>query len=82
MLNNKIPTLDLHGEVSPMVDLLVKDFILENYISGHKKVIIIHGVGTGAIRKAVHQSLNNNKLVSNFKIDMFNAGSTIIEIKD
>lgn len=80
MFNRYLPTLDLHGEITQTADLIIKNFILENYKLGNRKVIIVHGMGTGLLKKAVHQSLSKNKLVINYKLDMFNVGSTIVEI--
>ena len=44
-------------------------------------IIIIHGNGTGILKKTTQEALKNNKLVSNFKIDNFNAGQTIVTLK-
>jgi dsDNA-specific endonuclease/ATPase MutS2 len=80
MLYKYLPTLDLHGEITQTVDLIIKSFILENYKLGNRKVVIVHGIGSGLLRKAVHHSLAANKLILNYKLDMFNIGSTIVEI--
>jgi len=82
MFNKYLPVLDLHGEISQTIDLLVKDFIFENYVLGKRRVIIVHGVGRGILKTAVHKSLSENKLILTYKLDVFNGGTTIVEIKD
>ena len=76
------PQLDLHGEVSDIAVVLVDEFIKDNYKLGNKHVIIIHGRGTGKIKKALYDYLENCKYVSSYKQDNFNMGSTIIELKN
>ncbi len=53
-------------------------------LSGIPSVTIIHGKGTGALRKAVHSFLKTNKNVITFRLGVFGegeAGVTIAEIK-
>ena len=80
-LYNNLPTLDLHGSDRDYARVLINDFIKDNYNIKNNKVIIIHGVGTGIIRKTTQEVLKKNKLVENYKIDNFNAGQTIVNIK-
>jgi DNA mismatch repair protein MutS2 len=75
-----LPTLDLHGEIASRAILLVNDFLLEQYMLGNTKVVIIHGIGSGILRKTVHEVLSTNKLVLNYKLDMYNIGMTIVEL--
>ena len=55
--------LDLRGEryvdVGPQVDLFIDRAVLAHYDT----VYIIHGFGTGAVRKAVYETLKKNKHV-------------------
>ncbi len=81
MFNSHLPTLDLHGEIASVADLLISNFLKEHHKLGNSKVLIIHGIGTGILKKAVHDSLAKNKLVLNYRLDMFNIGTTIVEIK-
>ena len=46
----------------------------------NKKVIIIHGNGTGIIKKTTQQTLRKNKYVKSYKIDNFNDGQTVVEL--
>ena len=82
MLYSYLPSLDLHGESADISRILVDQFILDNYKLRNYKVVIIHGIGTGIVRKAVHLTLKKNKLVKNYKIENFNNGCTIVEIVD
>lgn len=53
-------------------------------LSGIPSVTIIHGKGTGALRKAVHEFLRSNKNIITFRLGVFGegeAGVTIAEIK-
>ena len=53
-------------------------------LSGIPSVTIIHGKGTGALRKAVHGFLKNNKNFITFRLGVYGegeAGVTIAEIK-
>lgn len=82
MLYSYLPSLDLHGESADISRILVEQFILDNYKLRNYKVIIIHGIGTGIVKKTVHLALKKNKLVKSYKTDNFNSGCTIVEIVD
>lgn len=82
MLYSNLPTLDLHGIDRDYARILINDFINDNYNIKNTKVVIIHGIGTGIIRKTTQETLKKNKLVDEFKIDNFNPGMTIIYIKN
>ena len=54
-------------------------------LAGIPSVTIIHGKGTGALRKAVHEFLKSNKHIITFRLGVFGegeAGVTIAEIKN
>ena len=46
-----------------------------------ERVVIIHGIGTGVLKKTVHEELRKNKLVESFYLDFFNIGTTIVTLK-
>lgn len=77
---NNLPTLDLHGETKDISKILVHDFIDDNYKLKNKKIVIIHGIGKGIVKKAVYEELKINKIVKEYKQDNFNPGCTIIEL--
>ena len=79
--NNIYPTLDLHGETTATLKFIVNDFINDNLKLQNEKIIIIHGKGSGIIRKATYEILKENKNVLNYKLDMFNDGQTFVELK-
>lgn len=80
MLYDNLPSLDLHGIDRDYAKILINEFINDNYKIKNKKIIIIHGIGTGIIRKTTQEILKNNKLVESFKIDNFNPGITVVNI--
>lgn len=79
-LYSNLPTLDLHGIDRDYARILINDFIKDNYLINNNKVIIIHGNGTGIIKKTTQNTLKNNKFVEDFYIDNFNTGMTIVSI--
>lgn len=81
MLYNNLPSLDLHGIDRDYAKILINDFINDNYKIKNTKIIIIHGIGTGIIRKTTQETLKKNKLVEEYKIDNFNPGMTVVTIK-
>lgn len=79
-LYSNLPSLDLHGYDRDYARIMINDFISDNYKLKYEKVLIIHGIGTGIIRKTTQETLKRNKLVKSYKIDNFNPGTTIVEI--
>ena len=80
-LLKNLPSIDLHGIDRDYARILINDFILDNYKLKNEKIIIIHGVGTGVIRKTTHEALRRNKFVQDYKTDYFNAGMTVVTLK-
>ncbi len=80
-LYNNLPQIDLHGIDRDYAKILINEFIYDNYVQKKTKIIIIHGIGTGIIRKTTQETLKHNKYVASYKIDNFNSGSTIVELK-
>lgn len=80
-LYNNFPQIDLHGYDRDYARIRINEFINDNYLQKKQTVIIIHGIGTGILRKTTHETLRKNKLVSCFKLDNFNSGATIVELK-
>lgn len=80
-LYSNLPTLDLHGTDRDYARILINEFIEDNYKMKNLKVVIIHGNGSGIIKNTTKETLKNNKLVENYKINNFNAGETLVDIK-
>lgn len=80
ILYKNLPTIDLHGETGDIAAILVKNFVNDNITLKNEKIVVIHGIGKGIVKKAVHNELKNSKNVRSFKLDNFNEGQTIIEL--
>lgn len=61
--------------------ILVREFLLDNYKMQNEEVLIIHGIGTGILRREVHSLLAKEKIVEQYKLDNFNSGCTIVKLK-
>ena len=88
------PTLHLERRASSELDIrgyetLEAESVVENYLDAAvmaklETVTIIHGKGTGALRKAVHEILRRSKVVKSFRLGRYGegeAGVTIVELK-
>lgn len=75
------PKIDLHGLDRETARVYVNDFINDNIKLKNEVIVIIHGIGSGILRKTVHETLKNNKKVIEFKTFYNNNGETIVKIK-
>lgn len=75
------PSVDMHGLDRESARVLTDDFVKENIKLGNKKIIIIHGKGSHIVKQSVHQELNKNKYVEDYKLDNFNDGITVVSLK-
>lgn len=80
-LYNYLPSLDLHGYDTTYAKILIEEFLQDQKIMRNKECLIIHGIGTGALRKITAQTLKNHHLVEEYKLDNFNLGCTIVKLK-
>lgn len=80
-LQSNIPTIDLHGEDRKTAELLVKQFLDDLCKLKYEKGLIIHGIGTGILKKQVQEVLKKDKRVEKYYIDFFNIGCTVVEFK-
>ncbi len=80
LITKNTPSLDLHGEISSMVEVLVNEFIKDNYLQKKQYVVIVHGKSTNILTKEVHYVLQNNPMVKEFKLDNWNLGQTLVEL--
>ncbi len=75
-----LPTLDIHGFTRDMVYYAVSDFLNDNIKIGNKKIVIVHGIGSGILKKEVRRLFYNDKRVKKLSGDFLNLGITIIEL--
>lgn len=75
-----LPTLDLHGTTRDIAGVLTKDFVNDNHFFKADRIVIIHGIGGGIVREAVHNELKKNKNVLSWVIHPFNNGITVIKL--
>ncbi len=78
---DNLPKIDLHGFDKESARVITNDFINEAVYLGYKEIVIIHGIGTGIVKKSVHETLSRNKHVESYKLDNFNNGCTIVILK-
>lgn len=74
------PKIDLHGLDRETARVMVNDFIKENIKLKNEIVVIIHGIGSGILRKTVNDTLRKNRNVYEFKTFYNNPGSTVVKI--
>jgi len=77
--------IDLRGMASDEAILELDKYIDNAVLSGIGTVTIIHGKGTGVLRKAVQDHLRHHKSIKTFRIGLFGEGEngvTIAEIAE
>lgn len=77
----RFPKIDIHGETTATCVAVINGFIKDNLHLHQKNIIIIHGKGTGALKKATHDTLKKNKNVERYYINGLNDGETIAVLK-
>ena len=78
---DRLPKLDLHGYDRESARVLINDFIDDNIKMGNEIIVIVHGLGSGIIRKVTWEVLKQNKNVVDYKSDYNNRGAKIVQIK-
>ncbi|HYH84283.1 MAG TPA: Smr/MutS family protein, partial [Pyrinomonadaceae bacterium] len=76
--------LNLIGRTTDEARDAVDKFLDEAYLHGHAHIRIIHGHGTGALRRAVADLLRQHPHVERFDLAPDNqggAGATVVELK-
>lgn len=76
-----LPTIDLHGLDRDSARVEINDFINQNIKLKKEEFIIVHGIGTGTLKKTTHETLKRNKNVLEYALCYNNIGSTIVRIK-
>ena len=80
-LYSNLPSLDLHGFDRDYARIKINEFVYDNYRMKKKKIVIIHGNGAGIVKKTSQQTLKNNRYVEKYKINNFNSGETLVDLK-
>ncbi|WP_017756057.1 endonuclease MutS2 [Calidifontibacillus oryziterrae] len=78
------PELDLRGERFEDAVLKVEKYIDDALLAGYPSVSIIHGKGTGALRKGVHDFLKTHRHVKEYRLGGMTeggSGMTVVELK-
>ncbi|MCK5812498.1 MAG: endonuclease MutS2 [Clostridiales bacterium] len=76
--------LDIRGMNIMDADIEIEKYLDDCFIAGLIEVQIIHGKGTGALRKGVHALLRKNSHTKSFRIGVFGEGEngvTVVTLK-
>ena len=81
---NLSPEIDVRGETVDSAELLIDKFLDDAVLSSIGVVRIIHGKGTGLLRKGIHAFLKTRPYVKSYRLGVFgegDAGVTVVELK-
>ena len=76
--------LDIRGCTVDEGVMMLEQFIAGSMLSGFDTVTIIHGKGTGALRKGIHDKLKRMKQVKSFRLGLYGEGEdgvTVVTLK-
>lgn len=76
--------LDLRGQNLEEAIVNVDKYLDDVFLAGLKEVVLIHGKGTGVLRRGMHEHLRHHPHVGAFRLGKFGEGEsgvTIVEIK-
>ena len=73
--------VDLHGMTKVEAIIKVNEIITDCIKLKKYDIMIVHGKGTGVIKKEVHEYLKKDRRVLSYKIDNFNDGVTLVKLK-
>lgn len=79
------PEINLIGKTVDEAITALDKYLDDAYLSHLTRVTVIHGRGTGALRRAVHSHLKNLSYVASYRIGEFGEGDhgvTIVEFKN
>ena len=77
------PTIDLHGERVEAALERLAEYLDDALLAGLDSVVIVHGVGTGALRRAVRDALREHPRVRGYRggrKDEGGEGATVAEL--
>jgi DNA mismatch repair protein MutS2 len=76
--------LNIIGKTTSEVEDLVDPFLDDAYLNGFQRVRIVHGIGTGALKSAVHRHLKGHLHVARYSLaprEQGGEGATVVELK-
>ena len=76
--------IDIRGLMVDEAEMVVGKFLDDAVIAGLSQVLVIHGKGTGALRKGIHDYLKRHKSVLNYQFADINeggTGATVVDLK-
>ena len=76
------PEVDLRGMDSVEAICVLERYLDEAMRSNLKQVRIIHGKGTGVLRKAVHENLKRSKYVKKYRLGVYGEGEDGVTIAE
>ena len=74
-------SLDLHTFRASEVADVVDEYVRAAHEAGMTRVRLIHGKGTGTLRRVVHGVLDRHPAVERYALDDGNWGATLVAIK-
>lgn len=78
---DNFPSVDLHGFDRETARVKVLEFINDNIKMKKDIICVVHGIGSGILKKEVHSTLKKNKNVLEYKLFFNNVGCTIVKLK-
>lgn len=72
--------IDVRGSTVEEATILADKFIDDASLAGLKEVVVIHGKGSGALRRGLHSYLRSNPHVSSFRLGEYGEGDTGVTI--
>ena len=78
------PEINVIGQNVDEACFVIDKYLDNCYLAGLNQVSIVHGKGTGALRKGIHAFLKTNPHVKSFRLGTFGEGEmgvTIVELK-
>lgn len=78
------PEIDLRGENGEDGWFILDRYLDDAKMAGVKSVTVVHGKGTGALKKALWQFMKNDKRIKSYRLGMYGEGDggvTVVELK-